>query len=136
MNTIETLFGGREIKVRLIDGTETEIKVRQIPIGEYETALKLLDNEIAFVTFVCEPRPKTPSAPKIETVEPEFYEALYAAALEVNAKGFFSWKARRDSRDQEKEATKLAALAGAEVTKELVMQSALAARQRLVSQIG
>lgn len=131
MNTNETLFGGRLVGVKLVDGTDAEIKVRQIPLGEYQTGIKLteLGDEIGFVAFCTAPT-------SIQNVQPESYELLHAAALEVNAKGFFSWKARRDSREQEKEATKLAALAGAEVTKELVMQSALAARQRLISQIG
>lgn len=132
---LETLFGGRVVGVKLVDGADAEIKVRQILLGEYQAALKLLEDEIAFVAFVCgikspETKVQSPESANhqptsINQVEPEYYEALHAAALEVNAKGFFSWKARRDLREQEKESQRLASQAGADATKELVLRSAM-----------
>lgn len=124
----ETLFGGRDVKVKLLDGTEADIKVRQIPLGEYQTAIKLTEagDEIGFVALCVSQSSSSSSSPSIQNIQPESYELLHAAALEVNDKGFFSWKARRDSREQEKESQRLAAQAGAEATKEIVLRSAMA----------
>lgn len=96
MNNNTTLFGGKKVLAQLIDGTAAEITVRQLPLGEYEKAFALFEDEIALVALIC-------GQPKVwaEMLQPESYEALQAAAQEVNARGFFAWSARRQKRAEE-----------------------------------
>lgn len=83
MNT--TLLGGRPVKVNLLDGTEAEFKVRQLPLNEYEKGFAIADDEIALTALIC-------GHPKewAYNLQPESYEALYQAAKEVNERGFFA----------------------------------------------
>jgi len=104
MNT--TLMGGRLVKVTLLDGTEIEVKVRQLPLGEYDRAFPLSEDEIALVAFICE-QPKSWA----DILTPESYELLFATAQEVNAKGFFAFCRRRIEANLNREALNAAALA-------------------------
>lgn len=106
MNTkIETLSGGRLVKVTLLDGSEAEFKIRQILIGEYDKAFTMLEDEIALTAFICgHPRAWA------NNLSPESYEALQAAAREVNAGGFFAWSTRRQQRIAEQQAALLPTL--------------------------
>jgi hypothetical protein len=92
----DTLFGGRTASVIFLDGSKSEIKVRQLPLTEYTGAFNLADDEIGLTAYICGiPREK------ILQVTPESYEALQAAAQEVNAKGFFVYCARQMQRAAE-----------------------------------
>jgi len=99
----DTLFGGRLITVLHEAGTPEEIKVRQLRMADYERALPLLDDEIALTAFCCipsTPDPRPFEKPWALTLQPESYEELQAAVQEVNAKGFFSYAARRSEKDR------------------------------------
>jgi hypothetical protein len=93
-----TLFGGRLVKVTLMDESEAEFKVRQLPLGDYEKAFDLIDDEIALVALICG-HPKSWA----DNLTPESYETLHAVAQEVNAKGFFAWSKRRQQRVAEQQ---------------------------------
>jgi len=102
---LETLFGGRNVCVTLLDGTSAEFKVRQVPVAEYERAYALLDDEAALTAFICGHEKKW-----CDHLTPESYEALYAAAQEVNAKGFFARAARQRDHEREQQAQQNAML--------------------------
>lgn len=104
--TTDTLFLGRTLNVRLLDGTAAEFKVHQLRLGQYEDAFKLLDDEIALTAFIC-----GHDRAWADTLQPESYEAVYAAAQEVNAKGFFAWSARRKERERQQQEAAIAAMA-------------------------
>jgi hypothetical protein len=93
----QTFLGGAMLTVTYApkDGLVTsapteEIKVRQLPLLEYERALPLLDDEFALTALFCS-RDKA----WIGTLAPESYEALLAKAREVNELGFFAYSRRR-----------------------------------------
>lgn len=100
-----TLFGGRTVPVLQLDGAAAEVTVRQLPLGDYERAFALADDEIALTAFLC-------GQPKewAYALAPESYERLQAAAQEVNAKGFFAWVGRRLQREQAQQQAMLAAM--------------------------
>lgn len=88
----DTLFGGRPMTAHLLDGNTVDLRVRQLPLRDYERAFALLDDEISLTAFCCDTgQPKAWA----ETLAPESYEDLRAVVEEVNAKGFFAWSARR-----------------------------------------
>lgn len=95
MNDI--LFAGRAITLKLLDGSSVETRVRQLSLKEYERAFTLLDDEIALTAFMCGDGHTKDFA---DNIAPESYEALYAVAQEVNAKGFFVWSERRVKKAQ------------------------------------
>ncbi len=85
----DTMHGGRDLTVVFNDETKREIKVRQIKVGEFNTAFPLLADEaklVAFTTGLTEA--------ELNEVVPEYYELLRAAVWEVNEKGFFPRAAR------------------------------------------
>lgn len=114
----DTLFGGRTVAAQLLTGETIEVRVRQFPLGDYERAFALFEDEIALTAFCCCPTsPAGPTSPASQTKEwahtltPESYEALHAAVEEVNAKGFFAWSARRKSREAALQQSMIAAMA-------------------------
>lgn len=111
-NAHETLFGGRTIAVQYDDGHTEDVKVLQLPIGKYEKAFALLDDEIGLTALCCGKNRdwlcrETPG----QIVLPESYERLWAAIQEVNSAGFFEWSTRRAKAVAEKNSTMVAALA-------------------------
>jgi len=88
-NKTDTLLG-RTIKVKFEDGSEAEISVRQLRIGEYKKAFGSIGDEIAIVAIATD-QPKS----RIETLTPGSYEDIQAAVQEVNANGFFSYAGRQ-----------------------------------------
>lgn len=107
----DTFLAGRLLNVQLLCGTTAEVKVRQLPLAEYERAFTLLDDEIALTALFCGQDKKW-----AETLTPESYEALHAAAGEVNRKGFFSWCARQVARASERRAEAAGIEAGIQAT--------------------
>ena len=102
----QTLFGGRTVGVVHEDGSAEEILVRQLRLMEYEAAFRLLEDEISLTALICN-RDKG----WINTLQPEYYETLQAAAREVNAKGFFSYAERRNTQMQQRNEKMFATLA-------------------------
>lgn len=90
---METLLGGRTITVNKEDSSTEEVKVRQLPLREYEKAFLVYDDEFAFAALVCER-----SKEWAQTLSPESYEELASACQEVNAKGFFSYAQRQQKK--------------------------------------
>src|SRR5262245_39305627 len=81
MNPNYTLFGGRNVTVQFLKApgdqqlTKEEIRVRQLPVGEYEKAYGLIDDEIALTGYFC-----SQAKAWAESLAPESYEAVHAAA--------------------------------------------------------
>lgn len=112
MNNNTTLFGGREVVAQFIPTPGTEpgkdaVRVRQLSLRDYERAFALIDDEIALAAFICGKDKKW-----ADELLPESYEALYAAAREVNAAGFFAWSLRRRAQEQQVQDRAVAAMAG------------------------
>jgi len=108
-NQTDTLFGGRLVTAAFENGESAPVRVRQLRLAEYEKALALEPDEIAFVLFACDlgaggPMPASPPTPKS-------YEALYAAVREVNAEGFFPYSRRRAERAAQEQKATLAMMA-------------------------
>lgn len=95
-----TLLGGVSVKVILLDGSEAELKVRQLNIGDYAKAKRFVDadDEIGLTAFIC-----GHDAAWANNLQPESYEELYRLAEEVNAKGFFGWLPRQLRREVTKQ---------------------------------
>lgn len=121
-NKTETLFGGRLVAVTFNDGSTGEIKVRQLPLGEYERAFAVLDDEISLVALICglkrdelvgtlSTASPSSSSSNPSGVTPESYELLQVAAEEVNKNGFFVWSVRRTAKQDEKQGRMVEAMA-------------------------
>ncbi len=112
MNHNTTLFGGKNITVQFepaADGSPpaaAEIKVRQIPVREYENGVLLVDDEPALVGFLC----GKDRAWALMLI-PEAFEEILVTGREVNAKGFFSFCRRRMERTREREADMIGLMA-------------------------
>ncbi len=108
-----TFFGGITLTVVHEDGKTATIKVRQLRLADYETALQFEKDEFALTAFCCsaaapdgDPNPhsalRTPqSKPWVLTLLPESYEQLRTKVEEVNKNGFFSFARRKAERDRE-----------------------------------
>ena len=109
MDKSDTLFGGRLVPaVPFADGHTEDVRVRQLPLADYERAFAVRDDEIALTALCCESVAPGATASGgahsrdwALTLAPAGYEALYAAAREVNAAGFFAYSARRETRERE-----------------------------------
>ena len=108
-----TLFGGKMVTVRfepLADGTvpaAQEIKVRQIPVRDYEAGFPLVDDEPALVSFLA-----GKDRPWSLTTAPASFEEILVTGREVNAQGFFSYCQRHTARLQAREARQQADMIG------------------------
>lgn len=98
----DTLFGGRTVPATFTDGHTDDVRVRQLPLAEYERAFVLREDEFALTALCC-----AQEKDWISTLTPDSYEALRAAAEEVNAQGFFAYAARRAKREREALAAQL-----------------------------
>jgi hypothetical protein len=92
----QTLFGGKELSVAFSDTRQDTLKVRQFKVKEYQTAFRLIDDEIGLVALACD-RPRA----IIEELVPQSYEAVHQAMQEVNANGFFIFAGRAMKRASE-----------------------------------
>jgi len=95
MNHLTTINGGKLIIVSFEqDKTPPiEIKVRQIPVREYETGFRLVDDEIALAGFLCQK-----DKAWAESLAPGSLEDVLEHGREVNERGFFSSCRRRTER--------------------------------------
>lgn len=99
-----TLMGGKIITVFFeqesaeAEARSAEIKVRQIPIRDYEAGFKCHTDEVALVGFLV-----GKDREFALTLTPESYEAIIETGKEVNEKGFFSFCRRRIAVNQDRE---------------------------------
>lgn len=105
LNKMETMFGGRVVKVVFEDNNTEEVKVRQLPLRDYDRAFAVIDDEIALTAHIC-----GKSKDWALSLQPESYEALQEKAREVNGRGFFGWSERKS-----RELTKFVAGMGPEI---------------------
>lgn len=93
--------GGKEIEIWLeaiapgTTPTKGSIKVRQIPIREYEPGFKLIEDEISLVGFLV-----GKDRAFALGLTPESYEAVLTVGREVNKIGFFTFCQRRSEQLQ------------------------------------
>lgn len=107
-----TLFGGRLVTVRYGDNHTEDIRVRQLPVADYESAYKLLNDEIGLTALICGRKKEWLTArEESAAISPESYEALYLAAKEVNGQGFFVWSVRQAELDRVAQARMLSSIA-------------------------
>jgi len=91
-NNLITINGGKRVAVSFDftpDGRpaakDDEIRVRQIPVRDYERGFALVADEIAFAGFLCDQKREWAL-----TLTPESLELVLEAGREVNTRGFFS----------------------------------------------
>lgn len=122
------LNGGLKFTVSfelLADGTllaPAEIKIRQIPVRDYDAGFHFVDDEPALVGFLCAKDKSWALG-----LAPESFEEVLAKGREVNQKGFFSFCQRRMERAEKQNASMISAMATlpADVVK-LAMETGLA----------
>ena len=124
-----TLNGGLDLRV-LFEKPSPEaaapapasIKVRQIPVREYEAGFRHLKDEAALVGFLCG-KDKTWAL----TLTPDAFEEILELGTEVNERGFFTSARRRADREQKEQAAWVAVLATLpQETVKLAMEAGLA----------
>ena len=137
MNKNTTLFGGKNIIAHfepLPCGTavpDETVKVRQIPVREYESGFLLVNNEPALVGFLCG-KPKAWAL----TLSPDSFEELLAVGQEVNERGFFSFCQRRMEHAAQEQADMIGMMAKLpEETMNLIMERGRTAQAKLSSPI-
>jgi hypothetical protein len=147
MNKNIILFGGKNITINFEPVADPaaeggyrapaaeEIKVRQIPVCEYESGFPLVNDESALVGFLC-----AKNKPWAFTLTPESHEEVLKTGREVNAKGFFSSCQRRTELEDKREAKAQADMIGMMAslppeTVRLVMEKGLAIRAQQHSPI-
>ena len=118
MNKNITLFGGKNITVNFEPVADAaaeggwrrpepeSIKVRQIPVCEYESGALLVDDEPALAGFLC-----AKNKSWALRLAPESFEDVLATGREVNAKGFFSSCRRRMEREAKAQADMIGVMA-------------------------
>lgn len=90
--SLETALGGVEIEVGNLDGTKETIKVRQLPVKDYKSALNALAIEVDFLALVCDRNPVW-----VEGLHPRSYTILALEAERQNV-DFFDWSVRQTRR--------------------------------------
>ena len=93
----------------LADGTvpaPDAIKIRQIPVRDYEAGFSRVDDEPSLVGFVC-----GKNKAWALTLSPDSFEEALTTGREVNAKGFFTSCRRRMERIQKEQASLYGAIA-------------------------
>ena len=107
-----TLNGGLLLTVefeKLPDGSQPapqEIKIRQIPVREYEAGFPLVDDEAGLVGFLC-----ARERGWALTLQPAAFETVLEKGREVNARGFFSFCQRRMERLEKQNVSAISAMA-------------------------
>jgi len=81
------------------------VKVRQIPVREYDAGFALLQDEPALVGFLCA-RPKQ----WVLTLTPDSYEEALVTGREVNARRFFTFCQRRTEQIEKQDAAMIGAM--------------------------
>ena len=131
-----TLNGGLDLRV-LFEKPSPEaaapppasIKMRQIPVREYESGFRFLEDEPALVGFLC-----GHDKAWALTLSPESFEEVLALGQEVNERGFFTSARRRTERAEKQQAAWVAVLATLpQETVKLAMEAGLANQNQLRS---
>jgi hypothetical protein len=139
MNSNTTLFGGKNITVNFEPvvpqgGTADQatvpppesVKVRQIPVREYEVGFAFVEDEPALVGFLCGQNKQWAL-----TLAPVSYELVLATGREVNRDGFFSYSQRRTERAAKEQAAMIGMMATLPPeTLKLAMEKGLAMQSR------
>ena len=104
-----TLNGGKTLTFNFAPETEggtprepLVIKVRQVPVRDYETGFAHVNDEPALVGFLC-----AKDKPWALALEPEVFEEILNTGRTVNQKGFFSFCQRRMERLEKQQADML-----------------------------
>ena len=108
-----TLNGGQTLTFNFVPETEGAtpreplvIKVRQVPVRDYETGFAHVNDEPALVGFLC-----AKDKPWALALEPEVFEEILNTGRTVNQKGFFSFCQRRMERLEKQQSDMLGAMA-------------------------
>ena len=108
-----TLNGGQTLTFNFAPETEGAtpreplvIKVRQVPVRDYEAGFVVVNDEVALVGFLC-----AKDKPWALTLEPEVFEEILNVGRTVNQKGFFSFCQRRMERLEKQQADMLGVMA-------------------------
>lgn len=105
-----TLFGGVAFNATLADGTSEEIRIRQLPLAEYEKTFPLVDDEFALLAAIV-----AKSKDWVLNLSPESYEEAAKTAREVNEKGFFSWAVRKMTKQLDQAKMLLSAIPASQI---------------------
>lgn len=105
------LAGGRQVNIlREVRPDEPAVpetvKVRQIPVRDYDAGFVLADDEAALAGFLC-----GKDRPWALTLTPESFEEVLETGREVNQRGFFSCYQRRSDRARKQETEAMARIA-------------------------
>lgn len=93
--SIETLFGGVEVPITMLDGTAGRVTVRQLPIRVMPALLLAQDDEAASIELYCD-KP----AGWADTITRDSAERIVVEGERINADFFARWLARRVARYQ------------------------------------
>lgn len=91
----ETLFGGAEMTVKLLNGATKTVRVRQLPVREMRAFLQAQDDEARMIELACKL-----DAATVDALAPKSHEALIAAVEKVNADFFGRWLDRLKQRTE------------------------------------
>jgi len=94
-NPIETLLGGADFEVELLDGTKQTVRVRQLPISDYPKLMAAIDDESKQLELYC----RQPEG-WADSLKPEIIAPLIAKAEELNDAFFYPWVQRRLGRQE------------------------------------
>lgn len=86
---MEKLEAGKTAKVIKVDGTEEEVKIRQVPLKDYKKGFTICEDEISRVGFIC-----AKDEAWVYSLTPESYEMLAVETEKVNTH-FFAFCARQ-----------------------------------------
>lgn len=93
---MEALFGGKVVPVTLRDGSTEEVRVKEIPIRQFETFLIAIEDEAQIISIVT-----GKDEDWVDNLADESHEALVAAAMDVNFTRVERWLDRKVSRGQQ-----------------------------------
>lgn len=85
---LATLAAADELTVTYASGQTEPIKVRALAVKEFKAALRVVDDEQAFVALVCNRKPEW-----TELLTPASYTAVAVKARQMN-EDFFAYSAR------------------------------------------
>jgi hypothetical protein len=90
---MNTILGGANVPVTLLDGSTQAIFVRQLPVKLYPKLLEAMQDELKHIDLLCD------KAGLAETLAPEGHEAILNAGEKLNADFFSRWLARKQKRE-------------------------------------
>jgi hypothetical protein len=94
-DTLTTVCGGKDVEVKLGNGSSESVFVRQLPIKLMTQLLAALEDEPKMIELFCD-RPAGWS----DSLTPESFEALVSEGERINADFFGRWLQRRLKRQE------------------------------------